>query len=209
MRNQGLFCIIEVMDFTHATFIEPDVADPASYFVCPQCGSVASRELELLILDEKFVTCPICGEGFGILSAQMMLRHAYSGLAKNPESAVDMLWFHVSEKSPEEMDFESDREMHVGQMESVEHYVSTHPRFEGKNRYLYSLQFHSDAVLYARVIDDENDWVWAEHLFRGMSVSDLDVDGFVYLNRFEAPGSLSVVARRCAFDVLEVTRLEG
>ena len=200
--------MIIFMDFTRATFIEPDVADPSSYYACPRCGSVASEELGLLILGEKPVMCPDCHTVFDVLSASMLVRSKYSGVLRNPSSAADMLWYHVSEKSPDEMEFSSDREMHVGQMESIDQYVSDHPRFEGKSRFLYSLQFYPDVFLYDHVIEDEDDWLWAEHLFRGMSVGDLDVDGFVYLNRFEAPGSLSVVARRCAFDVLEAVELE-
>lgn len=195
------------MDFSHAIFATTKVREPSSYFSCPKCGTVVIETQVTDVLGEKKVSCQECGEKFGILTACMLLRNEFNDLADNPESALGMVWYHVSEKDPSEMDFESDREMHVGQMDSVNHYVSSHPRFDGKSRYLYTLQFYPDVVLYDKIIDDENDWVWVEHLFRGMSVSDLDVDGFVYLNRFEAPGSLSIIARRCAFDMISVVEV--
>lgn len=192
------------MDFSHAVFDVAGENSPASYFTCPECKCGVSISQEAVLLDENPSVCAACGVKFDILTASMLLRPEFYGLSNNVHSALGMLWYHVSEKDPNEMDFESDREMHVGQMDSVNHYVSSHPRFDGKSRYLYTLQFYPDVVLYDKIIDDENDWVWVEHLFRGMSASDLDVDGFVYLNRFEAPGSLSIVARRCAFDMISV-----
>lgn len=192
------------MDFSHAIFATTEVEEPSSYFSCPRCSTVINESQVTDVLDEKKISCQGCGEKFDILTASMLLRNEFIDLADNPKLALDMVWYHVSEKEPSEMDFESDREMHVGQMGSVNHYVSLHPRFDGKSRYLYTLQFYPDVILYDKIIDDENNWIWTEHLFRGMSTSDLDVDGFVYLNRFEAPGSLSIVARRCAFDMISV-----
>lgn len=199
--------MIGAMNFSHATFIGSDADYSGSYFSCPGCGFRADEELQSRLLDEETVTCSQCGQRFHILTAAMVLQHEFEGMFHSPKSAVDRLWYHVSVKSFDEMDFVSDREMHVGQMGSIEQYVSEHPRFEGEDTYLYTLQFRPGALLYGKVIDDRDDWVWAEHLFRGMSDDALDVDGFVYLNRFEDPGSLSVVARRRVFDVLTVSQL--
>ena len=203
----AVLCMMSSMDFSHAMFIGSDADYSGSYFSCPGCGLRADEETQSRLLDKENITCRQCGRRFHILTATMSLQHEFEGMFHDPKSAVDRLWYHVSVKSLDEMDFTSDREMHVGQMGSIEQYVSEHPRFDGEDTYLYTLQFRPGTLLYGKVIDDQDDWVWAEHLFRGMSEDALDVDGFVYLNRFEDPGSLSVVARRCVFDVLTVSNL--
>ena len=198
----------------HDQYISMELEAGQSNFVCPVCFLPIGIEEESLLINEHSVECkngckiPF-DEGeekddFCIFDAQVVLRPGYKKLAMNPSIAPEMRWYHISSKKPSEMEFNSGRDMHVGSLETVKYYRDTvdHWRENVCDYYVYELRMKK-VPIEKDLLCDKNYWD-----FQNDVLEKGDVYGYAYVNRWEAPGSISILARRDIFEIVSVTNNE-
>lgn len=189
-----------------ADFIIKDIDDDKTYYACPVCDTPADKACESTMSWKNAVYCAnqncyTQGEktSFSSDTARMIVRNQHNDLAVNPSDATDMAWYHISHIPPEEMEFDSWLSMHVGQAETIKDYYNVSFSHDD-DFYIYQLEFVDNTEFYPYIIDDCDDWEDVEISFE----NHCPIDAYCYINRVEAPGSISVIARR---DVLRISQV--
>lgn len=196
---------------THEQYIEMELEAGQSNFVCPVCFLPIDIEDESRLINEYSVECKNgCmipyddgqeKDDFCIFDACVVLRPGYKKLAENPAIAPEMHWYHISNNSPSEMEFNSRKDMHVGSLETVKYYRDTLDCWRNNVRdyYVYELRMKNVAIE-KDLLCDKNYWE-----LQNNALENDNVYGYAYVNRWEAPGSISILARRDIFEIVNIT----
>lgn len=183
-------------------------------FACPVCKQPVIIDFENDILDAKPMFCDngcVIPSGLGydyeyfnIHTALMYLSPQYVDLVENLEMFRYMSWYHISDTPPEYMDFASEKTMHIGGADTVCEYFLQHRNWiiGEQDFYIYKLHIKPEAIIYPTVIEDENDWDYAESAIAYLD----DYNTIAYLNRWESPGSISLILRRDMVELVEYQR---
>lgn len=198
-------------------YLEMRLTPQQSNFACPVCHTPVHIKHEEEIINEHGVICenkciidPDKVEGnqdvFYIFEASVVLRPGYKNLAENPQIATEMSWYHISKRSPQQMEFDTGMEMHVGTLETVKRYrdqIRTW-RNQVQDYYVYELKM-VDVDIEPELLKDINYWLPQEQaLYDG--IDGRTVYAYRYVNRWEAPGTISLIARRDIFEIVNVTK---
>ena len=207
---------------TPANFINEDIPTPGNftykdirayetYYACPVCFTpVRKRNDNDHILFWSMLCSNLdCSQDgsstwFNGRKAIMFIRPEHRDLANNPASAIEHAWYHISTLTPDEMEFHSNRPMHLGHAATVKAYYDSDPfvhgeKFANGDFYVYQVRLKNDCVISDVILDDFDYW-------DDVDLSFLDYEtpsAHVYVNRIEAPGSLSIIAKRCEIEVVK------
>jgi len=193
-------------------FVVRQVGKNQSRFACPVCHTPAYKEHELDVRMSVPVSCANnnCYAGknrtkFHFYNAATVLRPGYYKIARNMKKMQSMNWYHISCIPPDKMEFNTGLDMHIGQIDTIRAYhdVSS-PRWEN-GFYLYCVRFAPGKVLHHEIIRDENHWDEVNKMLRnGFDEQGNAVDAYAYVNRWEALGSISIISRRDALEIVDV-----
>lgn len=189
---------------TPANFLNKDVHVYETYRACPVCFTPVRKRKDNPHGSYWSMLCanPDCFQNgsrtwFNGQQAVMFIRPEHRDLANNPESAIEHIWYHISTCTPDEMEFHSNRPMHLGHAATVKAYYDSVPfvhgeKFANGDFYVYQVRLKNDCVISDIVLDDCDYWDDVE-----LSLLDYETpSAHVYVNRIEAPGSLSIIAKR-------------
>lgn len=178
------------------------VKDQTSAFACPACFSAVSKEQEAELLDGgetdalNYVECKPCGEFFNADEAEVQLQSETVPLLEIP-TVYDTEWFHISNSASWIEDITQDEGcipfIHAGNKQSaLDRYDGA---YKGKTAYLYKFKISSIASIGSVVYEDHNDWPYEVDypLTLTDDVTGDAIDGFRYVNRWEAPGFISLL----------------
>lgn len=193
-------------------FVIRQIGKNQSRFACPVCHTPTYKDWEWDVRAHTPVRCfnDACrtenGEvQFHFFNAATVLRPGYYKIARNMEKMKRIDWYHISRLSPDKMEFDTGLDMHIGQIDTIRAYhdVSS-PRWKD-GFYLYRVRFAPDKVLHNEIIRDENHWNEVNEILRnGFDKQGNTVDAYAYVNRWEALGSISIVSRRDALELVDV-----
>lgn len=189
-----------------ADYLIADITEHETYYACPVCNTPALKESQETLEWKGSVYCvdPECmrnGERtyFSSVQARMIVRPGYEDLVEDPTTGEHIQWYHISHTSPDEMEFDSWLSMHIGQADTVKNYYDI-SFSHGDDFYVYRLRFRDNVTVSPKLIDDFDDWEDVEISFE----NEAPVDAYCYVNRLEAPGSISMITRRDVIEVVEV-----
>lgn len=127
--------------------------------------------------------------------AKMVIRPEFHEVVANPQLALEMDWYHITRTPLSKMDFSSRRDIHLGGSATIQDYRKT--TFAPVSGYfVHRLRFKPGTVISNDIIDDFDEWEDVVQSFN----NDSNPHAYLYVNRLEGPGSLSVIARS---DVIE------
>lgn len=197
---------------TPAHFVNKAVYDYETFRACPVCQTPVRKTKKYSNGCYWSMQCPNpnCYQDgmrtfFDSRQACMVIRPEHRVLATQPENARDWYWYHISTCAPDEMEFESQLPMHLGHGATVKAYYNSDPwnhgeKFANGDFTVYKVFLKDDCVTSDIIIDDLDDWDDVSESF----LDDNNPTAHVYVNRIEAPGSLSVIAKRCTIKVEEI-----
>lgn len=193
-------------------FVVRQIGKNQSRFACPVCHTPAYKvyedDLRLNALVKCFNnSCHTNNEKtqFHFSNATTILRPGYYKIARNIEKMKRMDWYHISTLSPDKMEFDTGLDMHIGQIDTICAYHDVSKVRWRDGFYLYRVRFAPDKVLHNEIIRDENHWDDVNKILRnGCDTQGNTVDAYAYVNRWEAPGSISIVSRRDALELVDV-----
>lgn len=179
------------------TILDMTPLENQSQFVCPGCYVPFGLEDGEQLSWSMSCVCSECGAYVDSYTALIIVLPHYGHLADNPLTARETHWYHVSVVPPESMDFDSNKIMHVGQMDTIMDYKKN-KHFSSNDHYIYELKLKDDAIISETLLSDMNSWNDVE---KELTHND-DVDAFAYINRYELPGSVSLIASRSIFELV-------
>lgn len=193
-------------------FVVRKISKNQSRFACPVCHTPVYKEHELDVRMSIPVSCvnDNCYTGknrtqFHFYNAATVLRPGYYKIARNMEKMLCMDWYHISHLSPNNFEFETGKDMHIGQIDTICAYHDVASSRWKNGFYLYRVCFTPDTVLYHEIIRDENHWDEVNEILRnGFDKQGNTVDAYAYVNRWEALGSISIISRRDALELVDV-----
>ena len=200
-----------------AQYIEMELQPHQSNFACPVCLTPVEKKYEKTLIHEDGVYCENgcvvapdehedCQKILYIYDATMILRKQYKTLAENPGIASKIPWYHISQRAPQHMEFDTGLEMHVGSLETVAYYRDTIDKWKNlkQDYYVYELAM-KDVPVEKELLNDTNYWL-PQHQALSDGVDGKPVYAYRYVNRWEAPGSISLIARRDIFEIVNVVK---
>lgn len=175
--------------------------DDASVFACPSCFSILSEEDAKHIIDGELhdelntVECDACGDVFTADTMEVNVA-PQSRVLLDTEFAKSSEWFHISDSSNWLDEVTGDDGfipyIHAGTLQSA---LDRYEAHKGKTAYLYRFRLADLTVLDSTVYDDRN--AWPEEVGFPRTLTDERtgeaVDCLRYLNRWEDPGSISIL----------------
>lgn len=193
-------------------FVIRQIGKNQSRFACPECHTPTYKDWEREIRSYMPVNCfnDACrtanGEvEFDFSNAATVLRPGYYKIARNMEKMKHMDWYHISRLSPDQMEFNTGQDMHIGQIDTIRAYHNVSKSQWKDGFYLYRVRFSPDTVLHHEIIRDENHWDDVNDILRnGCDEQGHIVDAYAYVNRWEALGSISIISRRDALELVDV-----
>lgn len=175
--------------------------EDSSVFACPSCFSVLSVEDAKTIIDGELhdelnvVECDACGDVF---TAETMEVNVAPKSAKLLDAghAKDSEWFHISDSANWLNDVTGDEGfipyIHAGTLQSA---LDRYEAHKGKTAYLYKFRLADVTAIDSTIYDDRN--AWPEEVGFPCTLTDErtgdGVDCLRYLNRWEDPGSISIL----------------
>lgn len=193
-------------------FVVRKIGKYQSHFACPVCHTPARLYQVGDIRGRVAVYCNnnTCFTGtkrtqFHFSNAATVLRPGYYKIARNLDKMLRMDWYHISRLSPGMLEFETGKDMHIGQIDTIREYheISQYRWTDGY--YLYRLRFKPDTVLHNEIIRDDNRWETVNDILRNnYDEQGHAVDAYAYVNRWEALGSISMVSRRDKLELVDV-----
>lgn len=196
---------------TPANFINKDIRAYETYRACPVCFTPVRKRKDNPHGSYWAIPCvnPDCFHNgsktwFNSMDACMIIRPEHRDITDNPLHAKNHTWYHISTLAPDEMEFHSNRPMHLGHAATVKAYYDSVPfahgeKFFNGDFYVYQVRLKKDCVISDVILDDCDYWDDVE-----LSLLDyVTPSAHVYVNRIEAPGSLSIIAKRCALEVVK------
>ena len=182
--------------------------------VCPNCEVEVSRK-EWAATMTDYSVCAHCNTTFSPDECELRVESG-STPALDAETARDLTWFHgtaVEDWSQEiltvfdqEEDGDEDNVLlvHIGTYSAaMERIAADRPYSKGKPYYLYELRLTAEASVSDFIADDENNW--PDSLFEAESGEFAGVNAVRYLNRWETPGSISLLVAANVLEVVGVT----
>lgn len=175
------------------------MGDAPSAFACGSCFEPISKEDQLTLCsgdaDDALenVDCPACGDYFDITEVEVRV-HPEATPLLSMETVLETEWFHVSWSSNWHASLlreESIPYVHAGNRQSAI------DRYEGLYRgciaYLYKFKLAPGISISDVIYDDLNEW--PEDIQRGGLPyrNGREVNGVRYVNRWESPGSISIL----------------
>lgn len=97
--------------------------------------------------------------------------------------------------------FDGEINMHVGQPATVK--ALQELRYQDTPVYVYELRLNNNVRIYDEFVHDKSSWYAYEK-----RLANNEVSAFVYVNRWEAPGSISLFVRNDALEIVGVSRPE-
>lgn len=183
-----------------------------SHFACPDCNTPADMKMADELLCNNITQCKNCCNcdpkevcfcidvGFyDIISAHVILREQAQQLVDNPEDILKTDWYHITTIAPENMVFNGEKCMHIGQEDTVK--ALQEMKYQDQEVYCYRLRFEDNVILHDELLHDKSAWTTYE-----TQLQEQDVTAFAYINRWEATGSLSLFVLSEVVHVVEVTR---
>lgn len=194
--------------------------DTPVHFACPVCHYPASiSTADTLLsnsdtvcnmccthpLDDDFTQCDnencACNNPYDIITADIILRHDAYNIFTNPKTIINTTWYHVTTVAPEDMLFDGEINMHVGQPATVK--ALQELRYQDTPVYVYELRLNNNVRIYDEFVHDKSSWYAYEK-----RLATNEVSAFAYVNRWEAPGSISLFVRNDALEIVGVSRPE-
>lgn len=188
------------MLLTEAALIMKSAGD-TSVFACPSCFSILSAEDAKFIIDGELhddlnvVECDDCGDVFTADTMEVNVapdseRLLDAGHAKASE------WFHISDSANWLDEVTGDDDfvpyIHAGTLQSA---LDRYEAHKGKTAYLYKFNLADTTTIDSTIYDDRN--AWPEEVGFPCTLTDERtgeaVDCLRYLNRWEDPGSISIL----------------
>jgi hypothetical protein len=188
------------MLLTEAALIMKTGDDP-SVFACPSCFFILSAEDAKHIIDGELhdelntVECDACGDVFTADTMEVNVAPDSRELL-DVEHAKGVEWFHISDSANwlDEVTGDDDFTpyIHAGTLQSA---LDRYEAHKGKTAYLYKFKLADMTAIDSTVYDDRN--AWPEEVGFPCTLTDEKtgeaVDCLRYLNRWEDPGSLSIL----------------
>lgn len=176
------------------------MGEAESAFACSLCFAPLSKADQIDLCDGEAddmlneVECPACGDYFDITGVEVRVHPDTSNLL-DMKTALEAEWYHVSWSANWHNSILQEEDIpyvHAGNRQSaVERYEGL---YKGCKAYLYKFKIAPSANLTPTVFDDLNDWPQTVSYPMGMpSQQGRTVDGFRYINRWESPGSVSLM----------------
>lgn len=199
-----------------AIYLEP-CKDTLVHFACPTCNNPVDVLTAKAIACNREIVCNTCcthsldddyecdnddcacNNPYDIVTAAVILRPHAKTLMDNPKSILDTTWYHVTDTPPEMMVFDGTYNMHVGQRETVQ--AMQEIKYQEESVYVYALRLKDNATIHGTFVDDKSSW--CEY---GERLTNNEVSGFAYINRWEAPGSVSLFTRCDSVELVHVAR---
>lgn len=190
-----------------ATVLHPQAMGPedAAPYVCPSCHVTVTQAQKKRLISGELVTCS-CGEKFETESADLKVLPTSAPLMSE-EFAKDAIWYHATVvPNWHEAVSEAGVYVHAGSRaaaleRAADKFFPYGQKITDRTIYLWKLSINSDAVVASDILSDENQWpTWVT----GCTQKHLGGDVQRYLNRWESPGSISVLADPRAFNVISV-----
>lgn len=198
-----------------------------SHLACKSCGTHLTRYREKVFLLEADKTpweC-ICGEIMKVQSIEAHVSIKDSSLLEDPSSAVGRIWYHATYqndwanygKKKLDPEFETVPYLHLGSKSGAMH--------RGKDAYgdigmvgnysfyLYKVELDSDFNVGAEVFVDSfagNEMIEGKFDSGGNPLIGLDgskIDGVLYVNRYESPGSISMLTDISRFRIVSRSKI--
>lgn len=152
---------------------------------------------------KRLTVCPHCQEDY-VYPEKRVFIHPDSWNMLDANSAKDSLWFHATTLPAWGSVILQDRMgiplVHLGTKQASWDIAEQHKRnYQVKDIYMYTLRLKRDIVVHDSFLQDtnqwdsyaeDNDWFCQDTVYR-------------YVNDFEAPGSISLLAPADTFDVVE------
>lgn len=182
-----------------AQLIYKDVDDNQSYFQCGKCGEVLTREQEETM--RKKITGRFCNNQCftRVEDLRIILHEDYYHIVNQLEKIKDYHWWHASYNDPSNIEFETNRDMHVGQYNAIYQIIDDKLPWFNTDYHVYDLIVKEHARIFPHVIPDYGvDWNQVEK-----ELLKTEYDIFVYLNAWEGVGELSLIGKRNAFSMID------
>lgn len=184
----------------------------ASPFACPSCGTSATKSQDRrLVGGDDLITCQICSKKYHVETAEMRVL-AKSHPFMSAEIVRNATWYHATViPNWHEAVSEASVYVHAGSREAALE-RATHEFFPlgkkvtDRTIYLWELSINSDAVITDDVLNDDNKW---PSKVSDCSREHLGGDVQRYLNRWESPGSISLLANPKAFNPVSVKKVSS
>lgn len=205
------------------TAITPQAMDAAainaglSSFACAECGTHPTREQETRIIAEGFPKEMHCVECDSLRAIQVTVCPKSVHLLDETE-ARSMVWYHATNVADWHEKVSTGYEMedgefvfaHIGTKEAARDIAtSKYFRYDKKAEvYLYQITLKETATLASYIADDET--VWSDfEIADKTSLAAAKADAVRYLNRWEAPGSISLLVNASMLEFKSVKRIRN
>ena len=174
-----------------------------SGFRCSECDKPFSNSAAGLLLCYENVKCRHCGELGDIDSASLEVREDFRDIEVDVNSAKKRRWTHATDRG--EAWFkglqEADVSLHMGAPEAaVDRMLTKYNNVGDRTLYFYELELKEEVALQPTVEEDQAN---------GDRVENHETPALVYLNRWEAPGTLSVEAHHSQVKVVAVHKVKA
>lgn len=172
---------------------------------CPRCKQHIDEQEESDILTYYEIT-HICGNLLKAEDADLTVRPDYQKYMNLRSTRQEIFWYHASDLPDWERkitQYADPLMVHIGS----EHSALDRARYVGAN-YLYKLQLKKEFTISPTIVDDYN--YWPDHLsetrYPGENYNFSQFSDITrYVNRYEIPGSISLLARADAVAVSSCT----
>lgn len=183
----------------------------ASAFACSKCGTHTTKEHETEIIRDGFprdMECTVCGTYEEIA---VTVNPASAHLMNEP-AARSMVWYHATHvedwyrkvSTGEKMEAGEFLFVHVGTEEAaLDIAITKYFQYNLKKVYMYKVTLKDSASLAGHIVDDDTFWEDFE-IADPTSLKAATADAVRYLNRWESPGSISMLVNASALELVSV-----
>lgn len=188
-----------IKNIPQAHLIYKRVHDNESYFQCGKCGQTLTLEQESFM--RKEIIGQFCNNGcfLKVEDLQVILHPKYYHIVNNLDTIRDYSWWHASYNNPENIEFSTAKDMHVGQYNAVHQIIEDKLPWFQSDYYLYKLHITNSAKIFPYIIPDYGvEW---EIIEKELLQSHYNI--FVYLNAWEGVGELSLITKRNALEMVQ------
>lgn len=183
------------------------------YYVCPQCQKpCVEDEFVSQFTDDVITHCPFCNTRFGIVdntclpdpSRDIVIPREEDRefLQDIPKSALNDTWYHTTVVSNLDTS-DTQRITHIGRRETCQDYADHFRQFTPGTVWLYEVRVSPTAKISPERAFDINSWDYRE----SKAIKEGKWDGFGYINRWESPGTASLLVRSSLLEVISVSTL--
>lgn len=168
-----------------------------SAFRCPGCDKPPSKGEQVALTDSDIIRCPACGEYYCAATSRVLVGYGSQKFLDLDEVYQSFWWHGTFQKDwPDSPMNDDPRSMvHVGT------YNAALGRATALRReFLYKLKLSPKANLGEDFLRDIGDWRVDVNDYKGFN-------GFRYVNRWESPGSISIILDPSFVQVVDVRRV--